>query len=368
MRRQPSDPSGLAEAAARRCGVTRVGEITRLDKLGVPVFHAIRPWSRALSVHQGKGLTREEARLGALMEAVESAHAEAFEGPRLVAAWRDLPADERPRHPDDFADTRERALGPAEPVEWTPARRLLDGRRLWVPFEAVSLDFTRPPDPRIGRSSNGQAAHFSLEAATATALFELIERDAAAAWFALAPADRTATQVALRSVRAPWFRQLLERMRGAGARLALYLAEAVSGFPVVIASLMDDDRLARRPGAYGVGCDAVAERAMAKAVLEAAQSRLTLIAGARDDIAYAARTAPRGLGLAPPPPMHMRFVDWASVADVDAADALAIARRLAAAGYDEAAVVELSGPDDEVVAVKAFAPGLAAFDRTRRRA
>jgi ribosomal protein S12 methylthiotransferase accessory factor len=358
----------LAAAAARRCGVTRVGEITRLDRLGVPVFHAIRPWSRALSVHQGKGFTREEARLGALMEAVESAEAEAFAGPQVIAAWRDLPRDERPRCPADFADTRGAALDPAEAIAWTPARRLLDGRRLWVPFEAVSLDFTRPQDPRIGRSSNGQAAHFSREAATVTALLELIERDAAAAWFALAAGERTATQVALRSVRAPWLQALLERLREAGVRLALYRADGVGGFPVVIASLIDGDRLSRRPGAYGVGCDPSAERALAKAVLEAAQSRLTLIAGARDDIDYAALASPPGLGLAPPPPMHMRFVDWASVVDADAADSRAIARRLAEHGYDETAVVELSAPGAEVVAVKAFALGLGAFERTRRPA
>ena len=357
----------LAAAAARQCGVTRLGEITRLDTLGVPVFHAIRPWSRALSVHQGKGFTGEEARLGALMEAVESAHAESFAGPQVIAAWRDLPPDERPRCPADFADTREAPLDPAEAIAWTPARRL-DGGRLRVPFEAVSLDFTRPRDTRIGRSSNGQAAHFSLEAATVTALLELIERDAAAAWFALAPADRTATQIALRSVPAPWFQALLERMREAGVRLALYRAEAVGDFPVVIASLVEGDRLTRRPGAYGVGCDASAERALAKAVLEAAQSRLTLIAGARDDIDYAALASARGMGLAPPPPMHMRFVDWASVADVEAAGSLAIARRLAAQGYDETAVVEPSTPGAEVVAVKAFALGLGAFDRTRRQA
>jgi hypothetical protein len=63
-------------------------------------------------------------------------------------------------------------------------------------------------------------------------------------------------------------------------------------------------------------------------------------------------------------------VDWGSV-EADGGPAQegpqAIAQCLAARGYPDAAVVELSEPGADVVVVKAFAPGLAAFDRSRRR-
>ena len=71
----------LRRRLAARCGVTRLADITHLDRLGAPVFQAIRPWSQGLSVHQGKGLTREAASLGALMEAAEHHFAETFAGP-----------------------------------------------------------------------------------------------------------------------------------------------------------------------------------------------------------------------------------------------------------------------------------------------
>lgn len=365
-----SDRMGSAAAAARRCGVTRLGEITHLDSLGVPVFQAIRPWSRALSVHQGKGLSCEDARLGALMEAVESACAEAFAGPVEIVAWRDLPPAERPADLGDFADLRARSLGPKEAVAWTPARRLLGGQTLWTPLHAVSLDFTRPPDDRLSRSSNGQAAHFSLAAATDTALLELIERDATATWFTLSPDERTVARVALQTIAYPWFDDLHDRMRAQGLRLVVYQLPAVVPYPVAVASLVDRDRLANRPGAYGVACHPSAEVALRKAVLEAVQSRLTLIAGARDDIYYAPAGRRRGMGLAPPPPLHGRLKDWGAVADADDGPAgggdLAIAHALAARGYPDAAVIELSEPGAEVVVAKAFVPGLAAFDRSRR--
>ena len=38
-------PPSLA-MAARHAGVTRLADLTGLDRLGVPVWQAVRPWSR----------------------------------------------------------------------------------------------------------------------------------------------------------------------------------------------------------------------------------------------------------------------------------------------------------------------------------
>ena len=45
-------------------GVTRVAEISGLDRIGIPVYSAIRPGSQqgAISVYAGKGATPVEAR------------------------------------------------------------------------------------------------------------------------------------------------------------------------------------------------------------------------------------------------------------------------------------------------------------------
>src|SRR5690242_848779 len=57
-------------------GITRVAEVTWLDRIGIPVFQAIRPNSRNISVSQGKGVTRALAKVSGIMEAVELWHAE----------------------------------------------------------------------------------------------------------------------------------------------------------------------------------------------------------------------------------------------------------------------------------------------------
>src|SRR3954469_14776054 len=52
-------------------GITRVGNVTGLDRLGIPVYMAMRPNSRSLSVSQGKGLSHDAAWVSAVMESLE---------------------------------------------------------------------------------------------------------------------------------------------------------------------------------------------------------------------------------------------------------------------------------------------------------
>ena len=57
-------------------GITRVAVLTGLDVIGIPVAAAVRPNSRSVAVHQGKGVTLDAAKASAVMEAVECFHAE----------------------------------------------------------------------------------------------------------------------------------------------------------------------------------------------------------------------------------------------------------------------------------------------------
>src|SRR3546814_8113336 len=86
-----------ALAAAELCGVTRLADITRLDRLGLPVWQAVRPAGRALSVHQGKGASPLAARIGALCEAIECHCAENAPADGPLCSFADLPPDARAR-------------------------------------------------------------------------------------------------------------------------------------------------------------------------------------------------------------------------------------------------------------------------------
>src|ERR1700736_1514367 len=54
-----------------RYEITRVGNITGFDCIGVPVYHVTRPAGLVLSQNSGKGLDAQTARTGAIAEGIE---------------------------------------------------------------------------------------------------------------------------------------------------------------------------------------------------------------------------------------------------------------------------------------------------------
>jgi ribosomal protein S12 methylthiotransferase accessory factor len=361
-----------AWAAARRCGVTRLADITGLDRIGVPVFQAIRPMSRALAVHQGKALGVAGAQIGALMESVESAHAEVFDVRSAPAAHAQLPPTERPADLADFARDRDEPVGADEPIAWTPARRLLDGRIMQVPFECVSLDYTRPWDRRLDHTSSGLASRFDLEGALLKGLLEVLERDASAEWTALPDHFRSVSRIDRQTIGYPWFREIDARLRQAGVSLALYSLPTVIGLPALRAAALEFGvRRASRISTGGWGCARTWEEALQAAVLEALQARLTAISGVRDDILYFEPGERAWIGDAAPLPPGMKGLDWSELEgsgrDLGGVTSEEIAQMLRLAGYPDTAAVTLSAPGARVCVVKVFAPGLGANRRRRRQ-
>jgi ribosomal protein S12 methylthiotransferase accessory factor len=282
--------------AARKAGITRIAELTGLDTLGVPVFAAIRPMGKSLSTQQGKGITREAARVSALMESLETFSAEHVARPRVRGSYREL------RKRRNVVDVRRlpRALGaqrtPTRKHRVTRRGRLdLDASWRWVegfdltaqepilvPLEAVTLDttFTRPPTFDI--SSNGLASGNVLVEAIVHGLCEVFERDAEAAWRRTG-GDR---RLVLDTITDPICRGLIERITATGARVFVWDLAAQSGIAAIGAAIMEDpgEPAWRALGFYqGFGAHLAPEVAIARALTEAAQTRLTYIAGARDD-------------------------------------------------------------------------------------
>src|SRR5215213_1894280 len=71
-------------------GITRIGDVTGLDRLGIPVVTVVRPNSRFLSVSQGKGLDFVGAQVSGAMEALEGYHAERIDRPVYLLRWSEL--------------------------------------------------------------------------------------------------------------------------------------------------------------------------------------------------------------------------------------------------------------------------------------
>lgn len=362
---EPPGPAALLRDLKQHfpeLGITRLASQTGLDRTGIACYAAIRPNSRTLASHQGKGMDALSAQISAVMEAAEYAVAEAPELPtrRLSLAA----ARTEGRRIYDVASLMPRGwtLDPEQPVRWAEGQAISDAKPVLVPYDAVVLG--QPPADLVGlsQSTNGVAAGTSLDAALLHGLCEAIERDAVCLWgfrsdqaaaaLAVDPADFDDADIdALRT-----------RIEAVGYRLRLFDITTNLGVPAIYAVLAaGDDPRGHFEVATGASAHPVAAVAARRAIVEAAQTRITMIAGARDDIeaeGYDASLA-RSLAVlteaAPanrPPPRGLR-AGRGTAAELDfVRDGLARAR------LDGAVVVPLGGERFGILVAKVLVPGL----------
>jgi ribosomal protein S12 methylthiotransferase accessory factor len=275
----------------RHLGITRVADITGLDNLGIPVVQAVRPFSRSNAVSQGKGATLAEAARSAVMESAESFFAEQVERFDVkVAPAAALGVDAALYGLHAGRDVRER-WGNWD-MAWVASRELLHDAPAMVPLELVHTAYVLPPPDYDGvftTSTTGLAVSDRRERAVCHGLLECIERDAIARALGRHGFLQTG-RIDPNRVQSPELDALLARLASNGFIAGFWLAPAVGGVPVVWCHVMEDCDAGQanlpNPAEGSAARMTIAAAAIA-AVLEAAQSRLAAISGARDDIGRA---------------------------------------------------------------------------------
>lgn len=344
-------------------GITRVADVTGLDDLGIPVTMAVRPLARTLAVAQGKGMSLDAARVSGAMEAIEVWHAErALPPPAAHAPAADLDltyrvADLEP-HPGSLV-TDETVL------EWTAATALTNGRRTLVPAASVRLGRQEHSRWRLhlpSASTNGLASGNTRAEAIVHALYELIERETVSD---LADRDEQAPErIEPSTVDDPHAAALLQRLTAAGLWYELWHLPGRFGVPVMCCYLWREDQPTLEVAGSGAHLDPAV--ALARAVTEAAQTRLTQITGSREDIHPAAYRP----GPSPHAPAHDggQALTWPQITarytsgfPGDEEEARHLAAQVAArTGADPLAVDLTWGPweREELAVVKVLAPHL----------
>jgi ribosomal protein S12 methylthiotransferase accessory factor len=355
-----------------RFGITRVANLTGLDRIGVPVVMVCRPNARSSAVFHGKGLDLWAAKASGLMEAVESWHAEHPELPLRLASAAELGA----RFP--LAEVAALPRLPASrfhlglPMLWAEGDELIGGGRAWLPFELVHADGTLTGQPGAGcfsASTNGLASGNCYAEAVSHAVCEVIERDATSIWHRAPPQVRDRRRLDLGTVTDPGCRAVLERLEEAGLDVAVWETTTDVGVPAF--QCLVAERSARMPHVgHGAGCHPAPEIALARALTEAVQVRTTYIVGSREDIEHtdyhaatldARRHRARALMRAAAP---LRGFDAAprQVFDSFEAEVAWILGRLKAAGIGQAIAVDLSRSRLDIAVVRIVVPGLEGSD------
>lgn len=355
----------------RPLGITRVANITGLDCIGIPVMAAYRPNARSLSVAQGKGCSAVAAEVSAAMESIEFHHAEHVTRPLVVGSWNQLrfslpllPIDLLPRS----------AVGRFHPdlkIHWIEGYDLGRDEPCTVPYEMVHTDFTLPLPAGSGcfpMTSNGLASGNHLHEAISHALAELVERDAETLFSLLSESGQNERRVRPETINAEECRSLLSRFRAAGVDVAIWDLTSdigVATFRVVIMDRELDPARPLRPNT-GSGCHPSRSVALARALTEAAQSRLTIIASSRDDLPREryreaadlerlAELREQSFQGAP-----VRSFDLTPTFEAESIeeDVLWQRERLTARGLDRLVVVDLTKPELGIPVARVIVPGL----------
>jgi ribosomal protein S12 methylthiotransferase accessory factor len=349
-------------------GITRVADLTDLDVIGIPVFAATRPTAQTVTCSQGKGVTKELARVSAVMENLETAVAERYLPTGMPwASFDEIAPDYAP---EDLSLHRPTALTRRTKLHWCPARGVLDGSSQLVPHHVVSLhqDPEAPWFPALfARASNGLASGNSLAEAASHGLWELVERECTVRFSRTPLAQRR--YVDPRTVTDPVCAEVVDAVLAAGCHLEI--VDASHGpWPVFAVYLYNSD-MADVFGGGGAHADPAV--ALSRALTEAVQSRLGIISGLRDDIpadSYRERRVLIDLEVAADTPM----LSWSEVAGRDRAidvglDAAGQLRQLAETVLDmtghQPLVSDLSPEHGDFHVCRVVGPGLRHDSRGR---
>jgi ribosomal protein S12 methylthiotransferase accessory factor len=349
-------------------GVTRLANITGLDRIGVPTVTAVRPAALTLCVAAGKGTTLEAATVSAAMEAIEVFHAEVAQPDEIHCAYADLVEMESVADPYELPLIRDAIFHPRLTESWTLAADLLAGGQVAVPTQLVTLALPRATTRSFFRSSNGLASGAVGVEALLAALLEVVERDAVACCREAARvAGRSLPRVDLNSLqRWPLVADVLHLLADARVRPIVYDCTVDTNIPVYMARLWDERQPAM--GVYlGSGAHLDPEIAVLRALTEAAQSRAVYIAGARDDLSgrayvqFRAHAADRLVAALESQPATIEATSESAAADTFEADVQSICERLETIGVRHVAMVELTLPEFKhaLSVVRVVVPGLA---------
>ncbi len=345
-------------------GITRVADITSLDRIGIPVFSSIRPSAEegAVSVYNGKGATPIEARISAMMEGIERFSAEADGRFLECSAYSAVARTENALDPS--ALILPPRTDPDLAVPWVKGYDILQDEEILVPAHAVFHPLAARYNRLFRTNTNGLASGNTLEEAVFHGLAEVIERDA----WSLVEVSRNTGPV-VRNVTDPLIAEFLQKFEKAGVSVVLRDISSDIGIPTFAA--VSDDILLKDPAllTIGMGTHTNARVAMLRALTEVAQSRLTQIHGAREDTDLA--DIRKKIGYERTKRMNRHWFeirtekDCSEIPSFDSDDFLTdirlLLRHLQERGVERVIVADLTREEIGVPVVRVIVPGLEVY-------
>ncbi len=283
----PKKTIEINEDKLKIAGITRIADITDLDRIGLPIYTAIRPTAEdgAISIYGGKGITKDHAKASAMMEGFERYSAEKQDGDEvIVASIKEI--SEKGEYIDPVSlnlpkDFKKESLEAIQ-LEWSLAKDIVSGEEFYVPTNAVYHPYLHDNNVQslFKSNTNGLASGNVLEEAILHGMLEVIERDA---WSIFELTHKNYAQIDLDSIESETVNDIIEKFESEGIKIKLMDFTADVKIPTIAASA--DDTVTKDAGllTLGMGSHLDPEVAILRALTEVAQSRATQINGARED-------------------------------------------------------------------------------------
>lgn len=271
------------EGKLRMAGVTRIAEITHLDRLGIPVYSAIRPGAAqgAVSIYAGKGATKSQAKASAMMEAFERYSAEINEEDSQMfetGIYRDLEGAVNPETlilPQQSYSLNETRL------DWVKVVEITDDEEYLIPVNAIYHPYISKGGSMLFKSNtNGLASGNRIEEAVYHGITEVIERDA---WSIFESKKKSRGELVCDGIENPLIRNMLNKFHQ--SEIDVKLLDLTADVDITTVAAVADDVVLKDPAllSLGVGTHLNPEVAVIRALTEVAQSRATQIHGTRED-------------------------------------------------------------------------------------
>lgn len=262
----------------QQAGITRVSEITGLDRTGIPVGQCVRPDAISLCVDSGKGATAEAAMCSAMMEGFE----------RHVGETPALDIITECGYRLNNTETRFQLIkgafyNPHAPIEWTEMQGLVTSTPRLVPHACVKTNAAQFGSPffqfAFASNTNGLSAGNTLDEAVAGGLYEVIERDQVSNTF-LSITDQAI--VDLNTIQDSTLGGLVEQLNRSDITPIIIDCTLDIGIPVYVCCIYDKEQNSGMYKGYAAHLDP--EVAQCRALCEAVQARTVFMSGSRDDI------------------------------------------------------------------------------------
>jgi ribosomal protein S12 methylthiotransferase accessory factor len=374
----PEDTIKNVESKLRTAGVTRVAEITHLDRIGIPVYSAIRPDAAegAVSIYAGKGATKPQAKASAMMESFERYSAELNDEHRqnFVCGVFEGSLDEY-ISPNSLILPNLLFDPETSEMEWVRSTNLKDDNVVLVPANAVYHPYITENTVKIFQSNtNGLASGNKLEEAVFHGMMEVVERDA---WSIFESKRKQKPEISCENTENEIIKNILSMFKEAGINVRL--VDLTADVKITTVAAVSDDTILKDPAllTLGVGTHLDPEIAVIRALTEVAQSRATQIHGTREDTVRAVFMRKAGYQRMKRINSHWfgeseRSIDLNELKNDSGRsfkdDIETSKKLLSKCGFEDILYVDLTRPEIEIPVVRVLIPGMELYSVDVNRA